>query len=152
MRMAWAWLLAAALWTAGCATPGRYPPGFPGPRPAPPPHTYTLETTAYCACGQCCGWHRDRRGRAVISAGPRRGKPKDVGITASGTRARRGTIAADTRRFPFGTIMYVPGYGYGRVEDCGRDITANRIDLFFPRHSDAVGWGRVRVPVTVWFY
>ena len=32
----------------------------------------------------------------IIASGPNKGKPKAVGITASGTRAHRGTAAADT--------------------------------------------------------
>jgi len=71
-------------------------------------------------------------------------------VTASGTRARHGTIAADTRRFPFGTIMQIPGYGYGRVEDCGSAIKGAKIDLFFKHHSDAIEWGRQRKRVKVW--
>ena len=79
-----------------------------------------------------------------------KGKPKKVGITASGVKARRGTIAADTKVFPFGTIIYIPGYGYGRVEDRGGAIHGNHIDLFFPRHSEAIRWGRVKKKVKVW--
>ena len=60
-------------------------------------------------------------------------------------------IAADTARYPFGTVMYVPGYGYGRVEDKGSAITGNHIDVFFKRHRDAVAWGRKNLRVKVWF-
>ena len=56
-----------------------------------------IETTAYCPCGQCCGWKRNWLFRPVIAAGPNRGKPKAVGLTASGKKAKPGTIAADTR-------------------------------------------------------
>ena len=45
-----------------------------------------IETTAYCPCGVCCSWKLDKYGRAVISAGRDRGKPKAVGITASVSR------------------------------------------------------------------
>ena len=108
------------------------------------------EATAYCPCGQCCGWRRNWLFRPVIASGPHRGKPKAVGITASGTEARPGTIAADTRVLPFGTILYVPGYGYGRVEDTGGDIKGNRIDLFYRSHDDALEWGRKKVRCKVW--
>ena len=43
-------------------------------------------------------------------------------MTASGTRARHGTLAADTSVLPFGTVVEVPGYGFGRVEDRGGAI------------------------------
>jgi len=46
--------------------------------------------------------------------------------------------------------MYVPGYGYGVVEDRGGDIKGRRIDLYFTRHSKALAWGRVKKRVLVW--
>jgi len=76
--------------------------------------------------------------------------PVSSGMTASGTPARKGTIAADTRRYPFGTIMYVPGYGYGQVEDRGGSIKSNKIDLFFASHKKALQWGRQQKRVSVW--
>jgi hypothetical protein len=64
--------------------------------------------------------------------------------------AEEGTIAADTRYYPFGTKMYVPGYGWGRVEDRGGGIKGpNRIDLFFDSHEDALYWGRRKLPVQI---
>ncbi len=74
-----------------------------------------------------------------------------MGITASGTKAHQGTIAADRRYYPFGTVMYVPGYGYGRVEDTGSAIQGPaHIDLFFGAHQQALEWGRRRASVKVW--
>jgi len=86
----------------------------------------------------------------VIASGPHRGRPKAVGITASGTKAGPGTVAADPKLLPFGTIVYVPGYGYGRVEDTGGAIKGHRLDLYYHRHCDALRWGRRRVRVHVW--
>ncbi len=130
---------------AGCASI-QPPRGIPG-------RTVMMETTSYCACGQCCGWERVwwAPWRTVCSSGPSKGKPKKVGITASGTKAHKGTIAADRRYYPFGTVLYVPGYGYGRVEDAGSAIQGSaRIDLFYGSHQSALEWGRQRVPVKVW--
>ena len=80
-----------------------------------------------------------------------KGKSKKVGITASGTKAKSGTIAADTRFYPFGTVMNIPGYGTGRVEDRGGAIQGPaRIDLFFKTHQQALQWGRRRVSVYIW--
>lgn len=110
-----------------------------------------MEVTAYCNCGKCCNWRRSWwLGRPVIASGPQAGQPKVVGLTASGTQARRGTIAADTTRYPFGTIVYVPGYGYGRVEDRGGAIRGEKLDLWFPCHQQALQWGRRQVPVKIW--
>ncbi|MBT3194322.1 MAG: 3D domain-containing protein, partial [Verrucomicrobia bacterium] len=83
-------------------------------------------------------------------SGPLKGKVKRVGVTAWGTKAKRGTIAADTRRFPFGTIMHIEGYGYGRVEDRGGAIKGNHIDLFFHSHKQALQWGKQTKRVRVW--
>lgn len=61
-----------------------------------------------------------------------------------------GTIAADTKYYPFGTRMYVKGYGHGVVEDRGGAIKGpNRIDLYFNSHSDALAWGRKKVQVII---
>lgn len=147
-----------------------------------------MEVTAYCGCGQCCGWERgswkylklDFWNR-YISYGPREGQPYS-GLTASGTKPNEpdpglfsvdslthpwmipvrivffpwmllpedGTIAADTRYYPFGTRMYVPGYGYGVVEDRGSAIKGpRRLDLYYDDHDDALGWGRREVMVEI---
>jgi hypothetical protein len=61
-----------------------------------------------------------------------------------------GTIAADTKYYSFGTRMYVPDYGWGRVEDRGKNIKGpTRIDLFYHSHDDALQWGRRKVRVTI---
>lgn len=63
---------------------------------------------------------------------------------------QKGTIAADTRYYPFGTEMFVPGYGWGIVEDRGGAIKGpNRLDLYFDSHGDALQWGRKKVHVEI---
>ncbi len=112
----------------------------------------TMEVTGYCNCGLCCNWERGwlGLGTPVVANGPNKGRPKTVGVTASGTRAAHGTIAADTSVLPFGAIVYVPGYGYGRVEDRGGAISGMKLDLWFPTHEEAMQWGRRRMNVRVW--
>lgn len=112
----------------------------------------TMEVTGYDSGPRSCNWTRNWRGQPVIASGPNKGKPKAVGITASGKKARHGTVAADTDYYPFGTILYIPGYGYGRVEDRGGAIKGpNRLDLWFPTEREALQWGRKKnVTVTVW--
>jgi len=46
--------------------------------------------------------------------------------------------------------MYVPGYGYGVVEDRGRDIKGYKIDLYHSTHGAAKEWGREVLEVKVW--
>jgi len=61
-----------------------------------------------------------------------------------------GTIAADTRYYPFGTRMYVPGWGYGVVEDRGSAIKGpRRLDLYYDEHEEALEWGRREVTVEI---
>jgi len=136
-------VLGLVLLGAGCASGHKPPRGVK-------PVTVNMEVTGYCSCQTCTGWKRNWRLRPVVATGSSKGQRKRVGVTASGTKARPGTLAADTRRFPFGTIMYVPGYGYGRVEDRGSAIQGNKLDLYFKRHRDALQWGRRQVEVQVW--
>jgi 3D (Asp-Asp-Asp) domain-containing protein len=110
----------------------------------------TMEVTGYDSGPISCGWKRNWFGMPVHASGPNKGKRKRVGITASGARARPGTVAADTRYYPFGTVVYVPGYGYGRVEDRGSAIKGNRLDLFFTSRKQALKWGRQTKQVKIW--
>ena len=61
-----------------------------------------------------------------------------------------GTIAADTKYYRFGTRMYIPGYGWGKVTDRGGAIKGpNRLDLYFSSHKTALRWGRKKVKVQI---
>ncbi|QQE75316.1 3D domain-containing protein [Brevibacillus composti] len=75
------------------------------------------------------------------------------GITYSGVKVRRdeySTIAADLRVFPLGTVLYIPGYGYGVVADKGGAIRGNKIDLYFETKQDVYKlWGKKSVDVYV---
>lgn len=117
-----------------------------------PPRLARVKTTGYCACGECCSWRRSwfGLGPAVIASGPLRGQPKDVGLTAARTRARPGVIAADTRVFAFGTVLDIPGYGWGRVEDVGGAIQGYHLDLFFESHAEAQRWGVRKKVIRFW--
>ena len=75
------------------------------------------------------------------------------GITYSGVHVRRGlysTIAADPTVFPIGTILFIPGYGYGVVADTGSAINGNRLDLYYPTVQDVYKhWGKRKLEVFV---
>lgn len=63
---------------------------------------------------------------------------------------QKGTIAADTDYYPFGTEIYVPGYGWGSVEDRGGAIKGpTRLDIYFSFHSTCNKWGRQHVTVKI---
>ena len=141
--------LLALLGSAGCAVRNvRWT--TPAPASDARWHTYTMDTAGYCPCGTCCNWRRSWWvGRPVVAAGPNKGRPKAIGMTASGVRARPGTVTADGKLFPFGTRVYVPGYGYGIVEDRGTATQGYSLDLFFTTHKQALAWGRRRLQVRV---
>lgn len=88
----------------------------------------------------------------VESTGKRPGHPS-YGITYSGVKVRRdmvSTIAADPRLFPIGSLLYIPGYGYGVVADTGSAIKGSRIDLYFETTADVFKqWGKRTVEVEV---
>jgi 3D (Asp-Asp-Asp) domain-containing protein len=126
-----------------------YFPGHVRPPKEIEPAVVEMKTTSYCHCRRCCsykwflfipyqktGWFSFRI--------------KHVGKTSSGTRVRPGTIAADTSLYPYGTIMHIPGYGYGRVEDTGGAIKGQHIDLYRPHHWFARRWGVQDKKIRVW--
>jgi 3D (Asp-Asp-Asp) domain-containing protein len=75
------------------------------------------------------------------------------GITYSGVKVRKGmvsTIAADTSIFPLGTLLYIPGYGYGIVADTGSAIKGKKIDLFYLSKKEVyTNWGKKKVIVYI---
>lgn len=77
----------------------------------------------------------------------------EYGITFSGVQVKRdqySTIAADLDVYPLGTILYIPGYGYGIVADKGSAIKGNKIDLYFHTVEDVYAeWGKQAVEVYV---
>lgn len=72
-----------------------------------------------------------------------------LGITATGTKAGRGTVAVDPRVIPLGTKMYIPNYGEAIAEDTGGAIKGNRIDLCMETFSECYSFGRQNVEVFV---
>ena len=125
------------------------PPKKPARPPAPPRDKSLVLVTGYCNCEQCCGWKRSwfGFGRPVYTYGPMKGQPKEVGRTARGTVAKKGTVAADPNVFPFGTRLAIPGYGTGVVEDVGGSIKGRHVDVWFPTHEEARRWGRRELAV-----
>jgi uncharacterized protein YabE (DUF348 family) len=69
------------------------------------------------------------------------------GRTASGKIVTKGLVAIDRRLIPFGTRMYVPGYGFAEAADTGGGVRGRFIDLGFDDWNYE-GWHRV---VTVYF-
>ena len=128
---------------SGCATI---------PREYGKTETRKMLVTAYDASKKSTGWKR-KYGcflmPPVYAYGPHEGEKKKVGITSDGSKAKKGTIAADISKYPYGTKMYVPGYGLGEVHDIGTAIKGDHIDIFFPDEKDAKAWGRKYLDVII---
>ncbi|KRF21486.1 3D domain-containing protein [Paenibacillus sp. Soil787] len=79
----------------------------------------------------------------------------EYGITYSGIKVKRddkslSTIAADTSVFPLGTVLFIPGYGYGVVADTGSAIKGKKIDLYFDTKDQVYKeWGKKTVKVFI---
>lgn len=75
------------------------------------------------------------------------------GITYSGVKVTRdlySTVAADLKVFPIGTILFIPGYGFGVVADKGGAIKGNKVDLYYETVEDVYeNWGKKTVDVYV---
>lgn len=91
---------------------------------------WEVTVTAYCPCKKCCGKFADGR-------------------TASGLPAN-GKLIAAPKRVPFDTVIRVPGYGTASVQDRGRVIRRDRLDLLFATHAEAMRFGRRKLTVLVW--
>jgi len=99
---------------------------------------YTVTATGYTA--------------GYESTGKSQGHP-EYGITYSGVKVKRdlfSTVAADLNVFPIGTILFIPGYGYGVVADKGGAIKGNELDLYYKTVEDVYKqWGKKQVNVYV---
>ena len=126
-----------------------YIPKYIRPPAGIQPVEVVMKTTAYCHCRRCCSYKwflfvpYQKTGFASF-------RFKQVGKTSSGAMVRPGAIAADTTLYPYGTVMYIPGYGYGRVEDKGGAVKGRHIDLYRPNHWFARHWGVQTKKVKVW--
>lgn len=64
------------------------------------------------------------------------------GITATGTKVTVGrTIAVDPKVIPYGTKVYIEGFGWRVAEDCGGAVKGNHIDIAAKTHNEALSIG-----------
>ncbi|MHB8157965.1 MAG: 3D domain-containing protein [Desulfocucumaceae bacterium] len=69
--------------------------------------------------------------------------------TANGTKPAYGTVAVDPSVIPFGSRLFIEGYGYGTALDKGSAIKGNRIDVFLESESEANRWGVRKVKMYI---
>ncbi len=88
------------------------------------------------------------------------GEPKDFsatayslrGITRSGIYVRPGVIAADPRVLPLGSVVQIKAgvwSGVYTVEDTGRLIKGNIVDVWLPTTREAMQFGRRNIKLHV---
>lgn len=64
--------------------------------------------------------------------------------TATGTWPKIGTVAVNPNQIPYGTKLYIEGYGYATAEDTGGFISSSKvkIDLFMNSEAECIVYGR----------
>ncbi|MDR3085822.1 MAG: G5 domain-containing protein [Christensenellaceae bacterium] len=62
--------------------------------------------------------------------------------TATGTWPDIGTLAIDPSVIPYGTKLFVEGYGFGVARDCG--VSGLRVDVFLNTEAECRSFGRRR--------
>ncbi len=64
------------------------------------------------------------------------------GYTATGTKAKYGTLAVDPKVIPYGTKVYIKELDkVFTAEDCGGGIKGNKIDIYMNSKSACNKWG-----------
>ncbi len=61
---------------------------------------------------------------------------------ATGGRCHYGTCAVDPKVIPYGTRLYVEGYGIAVANDCGGAVKGHIIDLYMRSTKECFSWGR----------
>ena len=95
------------------------------------------------------GFVRYRSARTFEASAYTLAEGSGTGLTSTGVVPYHGIVAVDPDVIPYGTRMYIPGYGFAVAGDCGGAINGSRIDLYMENYSDAISWGRR--DVTVYF-
>lgn len=64
-------------------------------------------------------------------------------ITSTGTTPKANhTIAVDPKVIPYGSKVYIEGYGFYVAEDCGGAVKGNIIDIYMPGYNNCIQFGR----------
>jgi len=85
---------------------------------------------------------------ATFYAGDQKGLDPQL-RTATGTTATAGrTIAVDPKVIPYGTKVYIEGYGIRIAEDCG-GFRGNHIDIFVNKISEIPPAGKIKVRIRI---
>lgn len=113
------------------------------PRPSPQPLVTAMASTSRLAA-RGAGAGSFSRSLTVVATAYAAG-----GRTATGWVAQPGVVAVDPSVIPFGTRLFIPGYGVAVAEDTGGAIVGNRIDICVSSEAAAREWGVRTVTVYV---
>jgi 3D (Asp-Asp-Asp) domain-containing protein len=86
---------------------------------------------------------------SAYEPGPTSCGPGCSGRTSIGLKAGYGVVAIDPRVIPYGTRLFIEGYGYAVAGDTGGAIKGKRIDLGFLTVRECLDFGRQKVKVYV---
>lgn len=65
-----------------------------------------------------------------------------TGLTSTGTKVTAGrTVAVDPSVIPYGSQIYIEGYGWRIAEDCGGSVDGSHIDIAVETHTQAISMG-----------
>ncbi len=71
------------------------------------------------------------------------------GFTSRGVQTRMGVIAVDPSIIPYGSKIYIPGFGWGTALDTGGAIVGRNIDIWMPTYGQCMQWGVREIMVKV---
>lgn len=73
-------------------------------------------------------------------------------VTATGTKSRRGVVAVDPNKIPYGSRLFIPGYGEAIAEDTGgalRRYDGIAVDILVDSYSEAMSWGKQYIDIVI---
>jgi 3D (Asp-Asp-Asp) domain-containing protein len=82
---------------------------------------------------------------SAYEPGPRSCGPRATGRTSCGLQAGYGVVAVDPKFIPYGTRLFIEGYGYAVAGDTGGAIDGYDVDLGFLTVDECMQWGRKKV-------
>ena len=72
------------------------------------------------------------------------------GYTATGTKAKYGTLAVNPKVIPYGTKVYIKELDkVFTAEDCGGGIKGNKIDIYMNSSSACSNWGVKTITIQI---
>ncbi len=123
----------------------------PGSAPTPPPTRKVEAPRPSSAPPVAAPAPSGERAITALVTGYAPGAGASSSHTASGTITHWGTVAADTRLYPFGTRLRIEGFDdtVFVVEDTGSAVRGNVLDIFFADVATARRFGTQTLKVSV---